>query len=406
MNAELRHRGNLLMAAWTINSLAYSIVYPFIPIYLHEERGVPIELVGTIFPLMGLAVVLAPLLSGRTADHLGRNFAMRAGLFGRTGLFVLLALLALFEAPFWCFVPVLMLNAGAGNFFEVGSDAYLTDLAAPEERSQLYAKIRIGANIGWAVGPMLGAFLARTPFSLLFALTALLCLGGGLFVGANCPEVRRRRDPAEAPAVWNWRVLIRQRTLLRLLGSAFLLYLLTSQLYSVLSVYATGAVGVSRNTLGLIYSVNGFTIILFQLPTTRLLDRRGVSQLSRLLTGTMLYAAGYFSLGFALGGRTLAFSVLVLTLGEVLVQPAIYQLVSRLAPAGAAGRCLATLVMTRGIGYALGPYLGTLAFGRTATVPILLWGILASFALPAFLGFLSLRREEEKKTAVSVETAG
>ncbi|MBS1370003.1 MAG: hypothetical protein HPZ91_08635, partial [Lentisphaeria bacterium] len=57
----LRDRANSLACAWAINSLAYSIIYPFLPVYLHKWRGVPMETVGLIFPLMGGAIIFSPM---------------------------------------------------------------------------------------------------------------------------------------------------------------------------------------------------------------------------------------------------------------------------------------------------------------------------------------------------------
>ena len=300
------NRSTSLAAAWAINSLAYSIVYPFIPIYLHEERNIPMDVVGTIFPLMGLAVILAPPVSGWLTDRIGRRFMMQFGQSSRAALFLILAALAFLQAPFWLFAVILMINAGVGTFFQVAADSYLTDLTTPEERPRVYSKIRIGTNIGWAVGPMLGAFLARTPFSLMFAITAVLCMAGTFYTGHCCREVPQAVSATskaeDKSTVWS---ILRNSTLLKLLISSFLLFLLTSQLYSVLSVYATGVVGVSRDTLGLVYSVNGFTIIFFQLPVTQLLDRIRMHQSLRLLSGAALYALGYFSLAFCTGGWSL-----------------------------------------------------------------------------------------------------
>lgn len=134
------NRSTSLATAWAINSLAYSIVYPFIPIYLHEERNIPMDVVGTIFPLMGLAVILAPPVSGWLTDRIGRRFMMQFGQSSRAALFLLLAALAFWQAPFWLFAVILMINAGVGTFFQVAADSYLTDLTTPEERPRVYVK--------------------------------------------------------------------------------------------------------------------------------------------------------------------------------------------------------------------------------------------------------------------------
>ena len=110
MTGFFRDRVLSLALAWTINSLAYSIVYPFIPIYLNKQRGVPYSTVGVIYPLMSGAIILAPMIVGPLIDRIGCRFALQFGQSGRGLVFLLLALMAFCHAPFWFFAAVLALN--------------------------------------------------------------------------------------------------------------------------------------------------------------------------------------------------------------------------------------------------------------------------------------------------------
>ncbi|MDD3704289.1 MAG: MFS transporter, partial [Victivallaceae bacterium] len=344
----------------------------------------PMSEVGIIFPLMGLAVILSPSLSGWMADRIGRHFMMQFGQISRAVVFFILAVMAMFQSPLWLFAVMLMVNAAAGTFFGVGADAYLTDITSLAERPAIYGRIRIGTNIGWALGPMLGAFLARTPFSLLFALTAILCLVGALHTKINCREAVREHDEhatTTAPGIF------RDYQLLKLLACSFLLFLLTSQLYSIMSVYATGVIGVSRNALGMVYSVNGFAVIFCQIPVVRIMDKLNIGQTRRLVGGAVFYALGYVSLAFCSNGWQLALAVFTLTLGEVIVMPSLYVSISGLAPRSGIGRYMAALGFTRGVGYAVGPWVGSLAFDKYQGQPLMLWGLLSLFAVFAAGGF-------------------
>ena len=187
---------NRLSLAWCGHSLAFSIVYPFIPLYLHDGRGFPMSLVGLIFPAMGAGMILGPMVSGFLVDNFGRRQVLWGGMFVRGLLFLLLAAMAWRDAPFWAFAAAMFVNSCMGMFFQNASDAYLTDITTPEERPIAYSKIRVGTNVGWALGPMLGSFMARTPFSLLFALTGVVCLAVAFYVRATCPETAKRRAPA------------------------------------------------------------------------------------------------------------------------------------------------------------------------------------------------------------------
>ncbi len=390
----LSDRANSLAFAWTINSLAYSIVYPFLPIYLHSGRGYPMSTVGLIFPLMGLAVILFPLIGGPLTDRFGRRMMMQFGQTGRAAIFLLLALMAFLNAPFWLFALALMLNAGIGTFFQIGSDAYLTDISRPEERPRMFSRLRIGTNVGWALGPMLGSFLIGTPFWLLFVLTSVLCVLGAWYTGRVCKPAPHHAVAVPAGAAkFTVSRLLSDRRLTGMLGCSFVLFLLTSQLYSVMSVYATGVVGISPAALGLIYSVNGFSIIVFQMPVTWLLERFRLTYPIRLVIGAAIYTIGYFTLGFAANAGMMALSVLFITIGEAAVMPSVYSGVSHLAPHGGAGRYMAALALVRGVGYAIGPFLGSTLFDACSGRPLLLWGLLSLLGVAAMIGYVRLARK-------------
>ena len=400
----LRDRGTTLCIAWTFNQLAYAIVYPFISIYLKNERKMDYSTVGLIFPLMGAMMMLAPMLFGPLTDKIGRRSMMNFGQFARSGLFVILAYMTYVAAPFWIFAVVLMLNTAVGAAFQIGADAYLADITSEAERPGYYSKIRIGFNLGWALGPMIGAFFAETPFWVLFLFTSALCGVGGVFTQLFCrypagftPSARGSRDGKNSgsviPIIWR-----RKRILFMLLG-AVMLFSLTSQLYSTLSVYSIETVGIGKKALGFIYSMNGFLVILLQLPTTLTLKRLGIALKYQMYAGTLLYIAGYFSLGFCVNGWMIAGAVATLTFGEMIMLPSLYTAFSSETVPENAGRILAAFSLFRGIGYAVGPWFGAQFFQRLKS-PVMLWGALTMFAAVA-LGFFFLSWSERFRRAAS-----
>ena len=114
----LKSRDTALAGSWTISSLAYSIVYPFIPVYLHQTRNLPMEQAGLIFPVMASASIFLPPLAGWLSDHYSRTKLMRIGQAGRGFLFLLLALMIVIEAPFWVFCLLSSLIRGRGLFLK------------------------------------------------------------------------------------------------------------------------------------------------------------------------------------------------------------------------------------------------------------------------------------------------
>lgn len=380
-----------LTAAWAFNQLAYAIVYPFIPLYLSNERGIPYTTVSLIFPMLGLAIIFAPIPCGWMTDKYGRNLMMQLGQYGRALVFFIMALMVYWSAPFWTFVVMLMLNTAVGVAFQVGADAYLADTTAPEERPSYYSWIRMGFNLGWAAGPMLGAFFAQTPFWLFFILTGGLSIFGGIYTQATCCKdaakqtersVRSPSQLTEPVLVTIWR---NKRFMLLLLGTCLLMSL-ASQLYSTMSIYSTTKIGISKTALGSIYSLNGFLVMTLQIPLVALLKRFNMSIYFQLLLGVLLYSAGFAFLGFCSAAWMIACAVALLTLGEIIDQPALYSTVSNETTPANAGRLMASYSLARGIGYAAAPWFGAQLLERLSS-NVMLWGILSSFGLLAALIF-------------------
>lgn len=384
-------KGITLAAAWSFNQLAYAIVYPFVPLYLSQERGIAYTTVSLIFPLMGLAVTFAPLPCGWMTDKLGRSFMMLFGQLGRAVIFFLLAFFVYINAPFWIFAIFLMLNTAVGVAFQVGADAYLADITTPDERPEYYSKIRIGFNVGWALGPMLGAFFAKTPFWFFFIVTGLLCIAGTIYTKYICFKDYTDNSAAKVKekSKDDFNIIsdvFKNFHFMLLLFGTLLLMLLASQLYSTLSAYSTQRIGVSREALGSIYSLNGFMVLALQIPIISALKKLKIPVLIQLVAGTLLYAASYFYLGFAAGTITLAVSVAAITIAEIIVQPALYTSVSSKTQGNKAGRMLSMYSLMRGIGYSVGPWIGAMIFESTKS-GLVIWGTLALFAVGSAIVF-------------------
>lgn len=385
-------KGISLAAAWSFNQLAYAIVYPFVPIYLHKVRGMDYSLVSIIFPLLGIANIVAPVPCGWLTDRFGHQVMMLAGQFIRGIIFFCLAVCVYFEAPFWLFAVALMLNTAIGVAFQVGSDAYLTDITQPEQRPGYYSKIRIGYNVGWALGPMMGAFFADTPFWAFFIATGLLCMAGTFQTWFCCcrnsvavsGRAEKTQHSEESSGLMK-EIFGNRRFIFLMLGNLFLM-LLVSQLYSTLSVFSTSSVGISSKAMGSIYSMNGTMVLALQIPLIALLKKVKMPIFMQLIAGTLLYVAGYFQLGFAGGALAIAIAVAVVTIGEIIVQPAFYTLVSNETRKGNTGRMMSISSLTRGIGYSAGPWIGAQLYLRSNG--IVLWSVLSSFAVCAAVMFL------------------
>ena len=389
-NTTIQKQVNFLGIAWGMSTLAYSIVYPFLLIYLHNIRGIPMSTAGLIFPIMGVAVIIGSPLSGILTDRVGRRLLLVGGPVGRSLSFFILALMVALDAPFALITAGLFFSTLLGKFFQNSANAYITDVTSSEERPIAFSRVRVGLNLGWMLGPAIGSFLAQTPFSLLFCLTAILCLGTSAIAYKFCPPLPTAKAETEIKRNDSFFSLfhIHDLKLFVLLFLMSLLYLSVSQYVSTLSIYSTKIIGINKNSLGFLYTVNGVMVILFLIPINTALKK--VALPLRMGIGALVYVVAYLGFGMSVKWIHLALSIALMTVGEMISLTAIVSAVSQLAPSQMVGRYMGLHGLIDGLGWAVGPYFGALLFEQLQWNPLLLWFSLSLGALIAGAGFLAM----------------
>ena len=388
-NEAARKRLNLISITFGFNTLAGSIVFPFLPIYLHSIRGIPMSTVGLIFPAMGLANIIGSPFSGYLSDRFGRRIVMYIGPLLRSVSHFSLALMAAVNAPFWVITIGLFFAFFLGTFFQNSANAYVTDLIHAADRTVAFSKIRVGLNIGWMIGPAIGAFLARTPFFLLFLMTGSFCLVTAFTVFKWCPELPLSQASEARDRVSNisfLKILKQDRFFLLFISLCFLLFLSVSQFVSTLSIYATEIVGISKTQLGLLYTLNGAIVIVTLVYLNKKLQDNNIYL--RIGLGAIIYALALSGFGVSLTWIHLILCIVLMTLAEMISIPAATAATGSLAPQDRVGRYMGLHGLVQGIGWSLGPFLGSQLFDAYAARPVILWATLSIPALMAGIGFL------------------
>jgi len=384
-----RKRLNLISITFGFNTLAGSIVFPFLPIYLHSIRGIPMSTVGLIFPAMGLATIIGSPFSGYLADRFGRRSVMYIGPFLRSISHFSLALMAAVDAPFIVITIGLFFAFFLGTFFQNSANAYVTDLIHADDRTLAFSKIRVGLNIGWMIGPAIGAFLARTPFFLLFLMTGSFCLVTAFTVYRWCPELPLSQERMVHDRTANisfLQILKQDRFFLLFLTLCFLLFVSVSQFVSTLSIYATEIVGISKTQLGLLYTLNGAIVIVSLVYLNKKLQKNNI--FLRIGLGAIIYVFAFLGFGVSLTWVHLILCIVLMTLAEMISIPAATAATGSLAPQDRVGRYMGLHGLVQGIGWSLGPFLGSQLFEVFAGRPLTLWAMLSFSALMASAGFL------------------
>jgi MFS family permease len=376
-----------------LNALGNGLATPFLLIYLHSVRGFSLETVGLI-PLTQYGVAIAAgLAAGPLIDRVGGRATAAAAM---------LALAAGFAGyPFvhraWqAFVFAAVVGIGTGAFWP-GYNTLLARLTPRGRRHGAYAIQGVVRNLGFGVGGVAGGLIADVgsahTFTLLFLLNAVtyVAFAVALVVLVRAPE---RAESQRPEARGRYRDVLGDRAFLGAIAVGMIFAAAgIAQFNSILPVFARSAAGVHESAIGLVFLVNTLTIVLAQLPITRIVEgRRRMRGLTLL---GVLWAACWCTTLLAWLGSGDAATLLLLVvgfafgLGECVLAVIQGPLVADLAPEHLRGRYTALALITAQLGYGLGPAVGGFLLAVSAGV---LWSAAGALCLAAGLAALALER--------------
>jgi MFS family permease len=160
----------------------------------------------------------------------------------------------------------------------------------------------------------------------------------------------------------------------------------------LLPVYAKEEFGLDERYYGFIAGTNGAMVVLFQYATTRLASKFPAQ--SVLALGSFFYAAGVGSVFFGSNFSGFLISMIVVTLGEMLILPTSAGVVANWAPSDMRGRYLSWLSLARDVGYGVGPVIGGVLNDFITPKAIWIGGGFIGFI--AVAGFLALAQRDRK----------
>jgi MFS family permease len=390
-----------------LGSTGFSIVIPFLGLYLHGERRVPMTVVGSVFFVGALAGSLGQVVGGELTDRWGRKIVLVGSQLLRSVAFVGLGIAVTIHAPIAWFFALTSLSAIAGRAFEPPSGAMIADIATGPMRAEYYAVLRIGGNLGWALGPAIGGFLAALSYPTLFLIAAGVLLTAGVFMAFKVEETRPHRV-ARSLSLQEFGFgelghALRDAVFVRYCLISLVLFTVMAQLISTLSVYAVQWAGVSKIQLGWLYALNGLMVVFLQLPVVRWLQPYRLT--TALVAGSILYAIGYALMGAGHGFPLLAAAMFVVTAGEIVTTPASMNLVANFSTVERRGRYMGVYGLFNSFGWSTGPLLGGILLDLAAGRSMLLWGPIGAVALLAAAGYADLRRRLDRSVDRDTETA-
>jgi MFS family permease len=359
-----------ILAATSMNALGRGFTLPFLLIYLHSVRGIPLPVTGLVLASLGAVGVAAGPVLGTAIDRFGARRVLLAALGVST---VGAVLLTQVHSTWQAFLAVAVTGIG-GSASWPATNALLSGVTTPEQRSRAFAVEFTLLNAGIGIGGLVGGLIADTSrpgtFELLYA------VDGASFVLAAAILLTLRRGvggpverPAPEPGVPDgWRHVLADR---RMWWLCLLFFVVVTagyaQVDSGFPAFATEVAGVSTRVIGVAFAVNTAVIVLGQLLVLKRLEGR---RRTRAVAGFgVLIACSWALFGLsALASPGAAATLVVVSLGvfglgETLWSPSGNALVNGLAPPHLRGRYNALGSLTWQLAGMVGPILSGVMLG-------------------------------------------
>jgi len=370
-----------------VNAIGAGLIFPFLSLYLRQRLGIPLTTVGLIFTIWALAAFPAQLVGGELADRLGRRsmmvFSLVAGGLATIGLGLATSLPS--------FVIMALLAGLTGPLYGPAANAMLADLVGPRRRPRAFGLLRITSNLGFAIGPALGGFIAGKSYLLLFALSALgsLIYAAIVFFGTyeTKPDAAESAsEEREGPQ--GFLQVLSNKPFLVFCAISIVSSVLYSQMTMILPVHMKENFGLPEQFYGWVMTANASMVALFQYSVSRWAERR--PRLRMMALGSALYALGVGSVALARGFPWFLTSMVIVTFGEMITVPVANTVAADMAPPDLRGRYMAFSGLTWSAGFAIGPVLGGVIADQLSIR--LLWPLMGAIGSAAAGAFLLLER--------------
>jgi len=336
---ELPTPGRWLLSTTAISTLGRGMTLPFTIIYVHEVRGVDLDVAGLLMGLIAAVAVLITAPVGALTDRLGARRVVIAGLFAQ----VLGALVTAFATTVPEFVVAFAL---LGISFGIGWPAFNAMIASIVDgplRTQYFGINFALVNLGIGIGGVVSGFLTDVSrpwtFTAIFladavcVLVPIAMLLGPLRAVAGAP--RPAEDGERGGA--GYLTIIRRPAVQWITALTFLAsFVGYGQMEAGFPAFARQVSEVSTRTIGLAFAANTAVIVAMQFLVLRLIDGH---RRTRVFLGlVVLWAAAWALLGatgLVAGPLLAAVGVIVFHvlfgLGETMLQPTVPAIVNDLA---------------------------------------------------------------------------
>jgi MFS family permease len=342
-----------VLAVSLAGSIAGATAYPFMGIWAIKHLDAPQGVLALTYLTGAILAGGTGYLGGHLSDHIGRRPMILIG-WGFNAALPLL-LLTVGTHVYWG-LALLALMPAFGGLGGAADQAMVADLVAPERREAAYASVRVAANLGVTIGPVIGGFL---------------------LIGGH----------------WS-RLWLGTLVLAAIAYGIALKYIPRTGAYAPIS--ATTTHHLAPAAWGFLMILNPLLVTVLQLRLTRW--TRGVPASIKLGIAMPMMGVPFLLLNWRGTAPVIALVIIIFVFGEMLWVPTSQAVVAALAPADIRGAYMGAFGGTWSIGWALTPFLGLTIRNAYGDATMWLW-VAVIGVVAGITGLLAARGHDAEAAA-------
>ncbi|MEY2193535.1 MDR family MFS transporter [Neobacillus sp. BF23-41] len=344
----------LLIIGMIVNVTGSSFLWPLNTIYIHDHLGKSLSVAGIVLMLNSAASVIGNLYGGSLFDKIGGYKSIILG--------ISITLAALVGLTFWHDWPayiVFQIIIGFGTGIIFPSMYAMAGSVWKEGGRKAFNAIYVAQNLGVALGASLGGIVAAHSFQLIFlantvmyVLFLLIAVFG--YKGILVDSGKQGTIDINVPTVTNRKNLY---ALLILCTGYLLCWVAYVQWPTTIASY-TQEIHISLTQYSLLWSINGALIVVGQPLLNGVLKYFTASLKLQMIIGIVIFIVSFLVAGKATAFLGILVGMIILTIGEMFIWPAVPTVAFDLAPKGREGFYQGIVNSTATGGRMIGPLLG------------------------------------------------
>lgn len=372
----------LVIIGMVINVTGASFLWPLNTIYIYDHLGKTLSLAGLVLMLNAGAGVVGNLIGGALFDRIGAYKTILAGIL----LTTVAAFILIFFHTFTYYV-LLMVVLGFGSGVLFPAMYALAGAVWPEGGRKPFNALYVAQNLGVALGAAIGGLIASFDFKYIFIGNTVMY--GIFFVLALVGfkhMLNAEQKTGVQTSILKERFVIKNKTkliaLLILCFGYFLCWIGYVQWQTTIAAY-TQDIGISLKQYSLLWAINGALIVLGQPLISYIVNKWMKTFKMQIMFGMVIFIVSYFVAATAEQFSIFVTAMVILTIGEMFVWPAVPTVASELAPKGREGFYQGIVNSTATGGRMIGPVLGGVIVDLS-NMTVLFYGLIILFGFALF----------------------